>query len=128
MAPEIILDQGYHKSVDLWSLGCLLYEMTTGYKLFNHQNLNKLYEKILFQKVDFNRKECNHLSSEIKNLLGLLLTRDVGKRINIKEVMQHSFFEGVKFEDVLNRNYRPPIIPQSRKIDELVNFDSYFTN
>jgi len=48
LAPEIILDQGYSKSVDLWSLGCLIYEMATGSKLFHHQNLNKLYEKILF--------------------------------------------------------------------------------
>jgi len=30
MAPEIILNKGHNKSADLWSLGVLLFEMTTG--------------------------------------------------------------------------------------------------
>jgi len=27
MSPEILLDQGYNQATDLWSLGCILFEM-----------------------------------------------------------------------------------------------------
>lgn len=84
MAPEIILDQGYSTSVDMWSLGCLIYEMATGYTLFHDENLNKLYEKILFQKIDLNRKECRHLSKELKNMLMHLLNRNPEERMKVE--------------------------------------------
>ena len=31
MAPEIVRNQRYDESVDWWSFGCLLFEMTVGY-------------------------------------------------------------------------------------------------
>ena len=41
MAPEIINNEGYEKSIDIWSLGILLYEMIHGYCPFNSNNNNK---------------------------------------------------------------------------------------
>jgi len=41
-APEIILGLGYDCSIDLWSLGCIVYELTIGYPLFNDRNETSL--------------------------------------------------------------------------------------
>ena len=37
-APEIILGHPYTCAVDMWSAGCILYELHTGKPLFNGQN------------------------------------------------------------------------------------------
>lgn len=43
-APEVILDTVGSKSMDLWSLGCTLYEMRTGQTLFDIFQLGRLYK------------------------------------------------------------------------------------
>jgi serine/threonine protein kinase len=34
LAPEIVMGQGYHKGVDYWATGVLIYEMICGYSPF----------------------------------------------------------------------------------------------
>lgn len=36
LAPEIINREGHGKCVDWWCLGCLIYEMVTGYPPFDN--------------------------------------------------------------------------------------------
>jgi len=38
MAPEIIQSKPYGFEVDIWSLGCIIYEMVTGEKPFSDTN------------------------------------------------------------------------------------------
>ena len=45
LAPEIIKNDGYGKTVDWWSLGTLLYEMINGLPPFYDENLHYMYEK-----------------------------------------------------------------------------------
>jgi len=43
-APEVLLHQPYHKSIDLWSLGCLFYELLTKKVLYRgHNEQDQLY-------------------------------------------------------------------------------------
>jgi dual specificity tyrosine-phosphorylation-regulated kinase 2/3/4 len=37
-APEVILGLGYGMPIDMWSLGCVLAELHTGYPLFPGEN------------------------------------------------------------------------------------------
>ena len=36
LAPEVLKNIGYDKSVDFWSLGCFFYEMLTGFLPYFH--------------------------------------------------------------------------------------------
>ena len=46
MAPEILLRKGHGKSVDWWTLGCIIVEMITGNPPFNASDKNELFKKI----------------------------------------------------------------------------------
>ena len=49
----MILNKGYGKSVDFWSLGILLYEMLCGIDPFSDDDPLKIYEKIIECKIKF---------------------------------------------------------------------------
>jgi dual specificity tyrosine-phosphorylation-regulated kinase 2/3/4 len=40
-APEIILGITYTSAIDMWSFGCILYELFTGFPLFAGENENE---------------------------------------------------------------------------------------
>lgn len=37
-SPEVILGMNYHTAIDMWSLGCILAELYTGYPIFPGEN------------------------------------------------------------------------------------------
>jgi serum/glucocorticoid-regulated kinase 2 len=65
LAPELLLGQGYTKSVDWWTLGVLLYEMMTGLPPFYDENTNEMYRKILQDDLRFPQD----MSESAKSLL-----------------------------------------------------------
>jgi len=53
-APEIILDFNYSYPCDMWSVGCIVFELLTGFKLFepSHKPLNKdIHHLYLMEKT-----------------------------------------------------------------------------
>jgi serine/threonine protein kinase len=52
LAPEIIKKLGHGIDVDWWCLGCLIYEMVTGFPPYRSENRMKLFEEIVYSKVD----------------------------------------------------------------------------
>jgi hypothetical protein len=52
LAPELILEQPYSYSVDLWALGVVLYEMLCGDSPFEAEDETELFELILQQPIE----------------------------------------------------------------------------
>ena len=71
MAPEIINENAYDNSIDVWSLGILLYELIHGYSPFRAKktNCSEDYKEIFKNIVKFNFKIEKQLSENCTDLL-----------------------------------------------------------
>ncbi|XP_022419344.1 serine/threonine-protein kinase ULK4 isoform X3 [Delphinapterus leucas] len=95
-APEIVRGTDFSITSDLWSLGCLLYEMFSGKPPFFSESFSELVEKIFYEDPlppipkDSSRPKA---SSDFINLLDGLLQKDPQKRLTWAGLLQHSFWK-----------------------------------
>ena len=47
MAPQVLLGDFYNYKADVWSLGCIFYELITGFTPFTGKNLGDLAQNII---------------------------------------------------------------------------------
>ncbi|KAH0786081.1 AGC family protein kinase [Histomonas meleagridis] len=129
LAPEVIRQKPYTKSVDWWAFGIILYEMLCGHSPFESCNQSELMNMILFSPIDF----PSYLSSTSIDLIQKLLNRDNKKRIgsgptDAEEIKQHPFFKGLNWENVLEKKTRPQWVPSIVDSFDTSNFDCKFTS
>jgi serine/threonine protein kinase len=88
-APEIVNDQRYSLSVDLWALGCVLYTMLCGFPPFYDEDIQVLTEKVARGFYTFLSPWWDPVSDGAKDLVAHLLLVDPINRYTIDEFMCH---------------------------------------
>ncbi|KAI9821189.1 MAG: hypothetical protein M1827_003923 [Pycnora praestabilis] len=129
LAPELLLGQGYTKTVDWWTLGVLLYEMLTGLPPFYDENTNEMYRKILSEPLHFPGPEI--VPPAAKDLLTRLLDRNPNQRMGFNgasEIKAHPFFHSIDWRKLLQRKYEPTFKPNVADALDTANFDREFTS
>jgi serum/glucocorticoid-regulated kinase 2 len=112
LAPELLMGQGYNKTVDWWTLGVLLYEMLTGLPPFYDENTNEMYRKILSEPLHFPGHDV--VPPAAKDLLTKLLNRNPEERLGANgsaEIKAHPFFHAIDWRKLLQRKYEPAFKP-----------------
>jgi len=84
MSPEVVEGKSYNKKSDVWSLGCILYELITLKRAFDADSLSNILMKII--KCDFPPMQ-EHYSTEIKSLVKEILVSDPGKRPDVEYIL-----------------------------------------
>lgn len=93
-APEIVKDERYSKSVDMWALGCVLYTLLCGFPPFYDESIAVLTEKVARGQYTFLSPWWDDISKPAQDLVSHLLTVDPKKRYTIEEFLQHPWITG----------------------------------
>jgi serine/threonine protein kinase len=89
-APELINGGGYEgTSIDVWSLGVVLYAMIVKRLPFDDDNLHRLYHLI------YNCKYIipSNVDSSARDLIIRMLMRNPKERISVREILNHKWLQ-----------------------------------
>ena len=108
LSPELCKDLPYNDKSDVWSLGCVLYEMVTLRHPFEGKTRVEIYDKIIngnYEGID------KYYSLELRRMIDLLLIKDEKKRPKICEILSLGIIKekakecGIKIPEIKPRNY-----------------------
>ena len=112
MAPEMITNGQHNHTLDVWSLGILLYEMLHGHAPFRGNNYNVMHERIFHAKIRFKKS----LPEDARDLIKMLLQREANDRIPLIKVFTHPWVIRLQEKHSLSRENSVNL--QSQKIKE----------
>ncbi|CAE6334352.1 unnamed protein product [Rhizoctonia solani] len=128
LAPEIVNQKSYNKSVDWYAVGILLYEMLAGAPPFFSEESNpiRLYERIRAGRIEYPR----HFEAGAVDLMRGLLVTDLSLRLGnmiggSKDVFNHPWFSEVPWEKLANKEVGPPYVPQLGGDGDASQFERY---
>ncbi|XP_028040976.1 serine/threonine-protein kinase fused [Bombyx mandarina] len=90
MAPELIDEKPYDHQADLWSLGCIVYELIAGQPPFCTMSIWQLVRMIRHKPVQW----PSFISTNARTFLQGLLHKDPLKRMSWPEILEHPFVAG----------------------------------
>ncbi|KAI8994980.1 kinase-like domain-containing protein [Pilobolus umbonatus] len=96
VAPEVLLQTGYNKAVDLWSVGVILYTLLSGYTPFWGEDQASLFESIMSGQYEYDEEYWADISLSAKDLVDRLLTFNPSDRITAEEALKHPWITGLK--------------------------------
>jgi hypothetical protein len=123
LSPEICEGRKYNAKTDVWSLGCVLFELCTLKHAFAGESMSDLLDAI--SHGNYGSLPPTY-SREIKVLVGRLLTRDFNLRPSIREVLATPFIRVrlSNFRPVEHKGPRPAPKPATRQLARTMDFSA----
>lgn len=87
MAPELIQERPYTYTVDLWSLGVVLFELATGRPPFYTDRILSLIQMIVNEPVRY----PSTMTPAFQHFLARLLNKDPSRRLSWPAILNHPF-------------------------------------
>lgn len=128
IAPEIlngVVGSLNNPSIDVWSLGVILFEFLVGVPPFSDDTVDKIFDNIMALRVPWDEIAVQEdemaegsedkISRAAMDLMKKLLVLDTKDRLDVKGIKKHRFFEGfykINFQNVF--------------IDCLIKFSDFF--
>lgn len=122
IAPEVIKGEKYGEKIDWWALGVLAYNLLYGKPPWSDDNMDKLFDMIINDDVSF---PGDAQQVEI-DLISNLLNKDPAERKDMKYIINHPFFNGINFNDVLERKIPHEFKPVVLDYNKATNFEKEF--
>ena len=117
LSPEICEGKNYNSKTDIWSLGCILYELCTLRHAFSAQNMNALFVNIIRGRYDPIPKR---FSNELQLLVSRMLTYDSRMRPSINGILATPMIKSyirTSFQKMTDVKPKPNVIRSSLSED-----------
>jgi serine/threonine protein kinase len=127
MAPELVQFRSHSLSVDVWALGVLLFEMTTGHAPFLGESRTATFSAILDYAAGARRLSFPWFyNGEAREFITELLAVDAEARPTAADLLDHPFFAAhVDWLALERRELEPPYVPKLESEYDTSNFDDY---
>jgi len=89
LAPEMISGAGHNESVDMWSMGVLLYELSTGQSPFFSNTKEATCSMILRTDI----KYPGDIDSDARDLVSKLCKKRAEQRLSVRDALAHPFIQ-----------------------------------
>ena len=123
VAPEVLQEKPYDYKVDLFAIGVITYLLVAGFLPFDDENSEKeIARQTVYDPTPYPKKIWDNISQEAKMFVDNLLSKDPEKRMNLQEVLQHSWL--IKFCKK-NDNSNEGNVFEKRKSRELSGGDKF---
>lgn len=132
LAPETIKGERQDETSDWWSVGCIMFEFLYGFPPFHADEAEHVFENILARRITWPDDSDYDVSDEAKDLINKLLCMDPQERLGSnreekhasggEEIRSHAWFEGVKWDTLLEDEAQ--FVPQPENPEDTEYFDS----
>ncbi|KAK9082084.1 hypothetical protein Syun_031483 [Stephania yunnanensis] len=98
VAPEV-LNRAYGTEADMWSIGVIAYILLCGSRPFWAKTESGIFRAVVKMEPNFEEVPWPSLSSEARNFVKSLLTKDYRKRLTAAQALSHpwlSTYEGIE--------------------------------
>lgn len=93
VAPEVLREEPYGPSVDVWAVGIILHILLSRRYPFAGETIQETLELVCRGRFSLQGSEWDRVSEECKHLLVQLLKEDPTERITAREALAHPWFK-----------------------------------
>jgi protein-serine/threonine kinase len=119
MAREVLLQLGYGKECDIWSIGAIMFECLVGGPPFNSFSNDQTAMMIVLFDIYLHFPSEKNLSQDAQSCIRSMICK-ADERATFEELKEHPYFEGIDWSNL--RQHRPPFVPQFKNQLDLKYF------